>query len=96
MNELLSEQFTDLLADSLDSLRMRQFSVNLNDRPVRDAYKSIDYLIDTLCLLEKYLPDRCTVREHQNLESYFFRKILERNAQGDCMINYLTPNNRSL
>ena len=80
MNELLSEDLLDLIASVMDSLRQRLFFLNLNEKAIRDRYKSIPFLIESLCLAEKHLKDKCVIRDLINLEYHFLKAVLENNA----------------
>ncbi|MBX9744710.1 MAG: hypothetical protein K2X08_05815 [Chlamydiales bacterium] len=79
MNESLPDEFLEVLTAATDSLRQRLFAIDLNQGSKKDAYKSMDFLVDALGLLEQHA-DKSTVRDPTNLESYFLKCVLERNA----------------
>ncbi len=79
MNESLPDDLLDALTTSIDSLQKRLFAIDLNQGSKKDAYKSIDFLVDALCLWEQR-KDKATLRDFTNLEYYFLKRVLEKNA----------------
>jgi hypothetical protein len=79
MNDRLPDSLLSALTQTIDVSRERLYNINLNQRPVRDAYKSIDFLVDSLCLLEE-CASQSDVKDLHDQEYYFLKKVLEKNA----------------
>lgn len=79
MNESLPDELLEALTTAIMSLQQRLFAIDLNQGSKKDVYKSIDFLVEVLCLLEQHA-DKSTVRDFTNVESYFLKRVLEKNA----------------